>query len=426
MVGFISHDSDYTILDSMRDSVRFAVEKTLVPYKGRLCCKSSFVNCRGWIMYWHDFGPLEGPGWAANAVGGAWEIYSYGRWEGDRELQRKALLLLDHVLEDGFVNEKTGFIVGYRHTLDDRFCLNFKHNNDWFCPGSMARIGYQMLVFADTLGDDPRAARMRRTTENMARWLHANVKPTKNGWFPRRARRDGGTYLKNCWGDREDPLYEKSADGLFIIHLMIGLTERGIADWREEIRRRMRVFTEQGGIFGSINHDTYDEHENVAYAVAFRVLRAGAKLLGDPSIRNFAYRRCLGGLDHFKMREDRHGVATKGLLFMEKSWDTAYMWENAEAALAYVEAFEETGNERYRDEAFTILKAIAKHHHGPYGFLTEGVDWNNHVGRRHHFWRAKYGDIKYTEPLLNNLHIVEPTLGLLRAWPELKESLAEL
>ena len=32
-------------------------------------------------------------------------------------------------------------------------------------------------------------------------------------------------------------------------------------------------------------------------------------------------------LDQFKMREDRNGVATKGLLFMEKSWDTAYLWE---------------------------------------------------------------------------------------------------
>ena len=29
-------------------------------------------------MGWHDFGNLEGPGWAANAVGGAWEIYALG------------------------------------------------------------------------------------------------------------------------------------------------------------------------------------------------------------------------------------------------------------------------------------------------------------------------------------------------------------
>jgi hypothetical protein len=61
-----------------------------------------------------------------------------------------------------------------------------------------------------------------------------------------------------------------------------------------------------------------------------------------------------------------------------------------------------------------ILRAIAKHHYGPHGFLTEGVDWNNHVGKQHHFGAAEYGDIKYTEPLLNNLHIVEPTLLAIR------------
>ena len=52
----------------------------------------------------------------------------------------------------------------------------------------------------------------------------------------------------------------------------------------------------------------------------------------------------------------------------------------------------------------------AKHHHGPYGFLTEGVDWNDHVSQQHHINQAKYGDIQYTEPFLNNQHIAEPTL----------------
>jgi hypothetical protein len=38
------------------------------------------------------------------------------------------------------------------------------------------------------------------------------------------------------------------------------------------------------------------------------------------------------------------------------------------------------------------------------------VDWNSHVGAGHHIDRAKFGDIKYTEPFLNNQHITEPTL----------------
>ncbi|MGB9607055.1 MAG: hypothetical protein ACPL7E_00815, partial [bacterium] len=52
--------------------------------------------------------------------------------------------------------------------------------------------------------------------------------------------------------------------------------------------------------------------------------------------------------------------------------------------------------------------------HGEYGFLTEGVDWENSVGRQHHIEEREFGDIKYTEPLLNNLHIVEPTMVLLQ------------
>ena len=50
------------------------------------------------------------------------------------------------------------------------------------------------------------------------------------------------------------------------------------------------------------------------------------------------------------------------------------------------------------------------HDFGDQGFLTEGVDWHNHVGQRHHINEALYGAIQYTEPLLNNLHFLGPTL----------------
>ena len=48
------------------------------------------------------------------------------------------------------------------------------------------------------------------------------------------------------------------------------------------------------------------------------------------------------------MREDRNGVRTAGLLIMEESWDTAYLWENAEAALAFLDAAEDGGGDAYR------------------------------------------------------------------------------
>ncbi|MEN6577587.1 MAG: hypothetical protein ABFD90_14675 [Phycisphaerales bacterium] len=408
----LPEDPGYTILDSAKDSVRFTVERTLIEYNGNLCCKSSFVDKDGAVMGWHDFGNLEGPGWAANAVGGAYELYAFGLYTKDAGLQEKAVRLLDHVLKDGFIDYNTGFITGYRETTTNQYCLNYQHKNNWFCPGSMAKIAYQLLVFADLL-EEPRKSAARDVALKTADWIHRNIRPTSNGWYPRRCQPDGEHYPQNAYGDG-DILFEKSGDGLFIIQLNTALTQRGLADYSQAIQRSIKVFMDAGGFFGSINHDTYDEHESVAYSVAFRTLRQAAKLLKDDRVRAFAYDKCLAGLDPFKMNEDRNGVQTRGLLYMEKSWDTAYLWENAEAALAWFEAFEDTGAEPYKQDGLTILRAIAKHHQRDTGFLTEGVDWNNHVGRQHHFNEAEFGDIKYTEPLLNNLHIVEPTLLAVR------------
>ena len=120
----LPENPDYTILDSAKDSVRFTVERTLVAYKGRLSGKSSFVDKDGNVMGWHDFGNLEGPGWAANTVGGAYELYCFGQYSQEAALQAKALSLLDHVLEGGFIDYETGFITGYRETTTDKLCLN--------------------------------------------------------------------------------------------------------------------------------------------------------------------------------------------------------------------------------------------------------------------------------------------------------------
>jgi hypothetical protein len=405
---YLAENPAYSIRNSVEDSLRFT-ERCLVPYRGRLAAKSSFVDENGDVMDWHDFGPLEGPGWAANAVGGALELYQFGRFTGDAARQRTAIAVLDHVLEHGFI-DASGIIKGYRHTGRNEFVLNFKHNNDWFCPGSMAKIGYQLLLFADALEDETRGKRMREAAVACAGWIGQHVKPAAGGWYPRRVRPDGTPYPWCAEQKTDDPLAGGSADGLFIIQLMTALTARRLADYRNTVRQQVHAFIRRGGVFGSINHDVYDDHENVAYAVAFRVLRQASALLGDDSIRRFAYDHCLAGLEQFKMAEDRHGVATKGLLYMCKSWDTAYLWESAEAALAYLEAYSDTRNGRYLRDGVTILRGIAKHHHGRYGFLTEGVDWNNHVSAKHHFDGAEFGDIRYTEPFLNNQHITEPTL----------------
>jgi hypothetical protein len=383
-------------------------------------------------MDWHDFGNLEGPGWAANAVGGAFEIHLLGRLLHKPDWQAKALAILDHVLDCGFIDERTGFVRSYRETTSGKFCLNYKHNSDWFCPGSMAKVAFQLLRFADDLSDDPRAERMRAIATRCARWIHEHVEAVPNGWFPRRTTPDGKVYRKSPDGG-DDPLWQSSADGLFILQLQAALTERGVADYAEALKQKAAVFVRAGGLFGSINHDTYDTHENVAYAVGFRTLQGVARVLKDDSIRAFAYEKCLQGLDQFKMHEDRNGVATRGLLLMEKSWDTAYLWENAEAALAYFEAAvdirarDPKQSQQYESDGLVILRAIAKHHYGPHGFLTEGVDWNNHVGQQHHIDGARFGAIRYTEPFLNNQHIAEPTWSYLThlAAKSLKSDAAE-
>lgn len=409
---YLPEDPEYTILDSVRDSVRFA-HRCLTPTEtGRWRATSSFVDPEGQAMHWHDFGDLEGPGWAANAVGAAAHLYAWGEFDHCHLLRHVALGLLDHVLDDGFVQDD-GLILPYRDTATGRFCLNFKHGDAWLCPGSMARIALQMLWAGDLLPpSDARVERLRACAVGAARWAMCRA-PDVDGWYARRCTPEGRPYLERAEGG-PDPIAGSSADGLYIVWLLLELTERGLGAYAPEVRARVDTVVRRGGIYGSINHDTYDLDENVARAETFRLLRRAARLLGDPSLQSFALDNALAGLARFRMCEDRNGVATRGLLYMEDSWDTAYLWENAEAALAYLEAHEDTGDHRYLCFAVTILRAIARHHYGEHGFLTEGVDWNNHVGREHHVDGAEFGAIRYTEPLLNNLHHLEPAMRYLK------------
>jgi len=405
-------DPEYTLRDSARDSVVFA-HRCLEPAdEGRWRAISSFVDPEARIQEWHDFGTLEGPGWAANAMGGAYVLYEWGRFDRCHLLQHVALGLMDHVLEDGFL-QPDGFIWPYRETTTERRCLNFKHNDDWFCPGATARIALQMLWASDVLEKEPhRVARLHEAATGAADWLVRHVQDV-DGWYPRRCTIEGKAYPLSAEGG-EDPISSDSADGFHIIWLLTELTSRGLGDYRQAIRGKLETVLQRGGIYGSVNHDTYDHDENVAHAIAFRTILRASRLLDDERLRAFAYENALAGLERFQMCEDRNGVATQGLLYMEDSWDTAYLWENAEAALAYIEAREDAGQEQYLEWAVTILRAIARHHYGKLGFLTEGVDWNNHVGAQHHIGGAEYGAIRYTEPLLNNLHHVEAVIRCLR------------
>jgi hypothetical protein len=399
--------SPEVLYHSAHASVHFA-RSCLEPVgQSSLRACSSFVDPAGCAMHWHDFGDLEGPGWAANAVGGAHLLVRWGGYAGDGTLQAEALRLVDHVLDDGFVRGD-GFVWPYWDLGRGRFCLNYAHGNAWLCPGSLAAVGVQMLDLAETLREGRRARRLRQAASGLAAWLAEHVPALPSGWIPRRVTPDGDPYA--CAPEGEpDPIHDHSADGLFLVELWARL------GWSERAVTAGDAFVAAGGLWGSINHDTYDDHENVAYAVAFRVLRRAAERLDRPAWQAFAYDVALPAMAAYRMARDEHGVHTRGLFWMEASWDTAYLWENAEVAQAYLEAWAERGETHYRDVALGVLAAIAHHHYGALGFLSEGIDWNNHVGQRHHVAGDRYGAIRYTEPLLNNLHLIGPTLTYLQA-----------
>jgi hypothetical protein len=388
---------------SANASAHFALHCLESTPDGALRATSSFVDPDGEPMLWHDFGPLEGPGWAANAVGGAHLLYRWGSYLGDVGIQEQARCLVDHVLDAGFV-QPDGLIFPYWHSVERRFCLNYTHKDDWLCPGSLAKIGVQMLELARDLPE--RRAALSQTAHRLADWLAEHVPLLDSGWTPRRITVEGAIYPLSPHGD-PDPIFEHSADGLFLLQLWALTGKPGLA------RTLGDAFVQAGGLWGSINHDTFDDHENVTYACAFRILRQVAGLLNRAGWRDFAYVVALPAMRRFRMTENHNDVFTQGLFWMEESWDTAYLWENAEVAQAHLEAWLERGDEAYRDVALGVLAAIARHHYGTHGFLTEGVDWNNHVGQQHHIRNAEYGAIRYTEPLLNNLHHLEATLTYL-------------
>lgn len=413
-------DPDFSIVDSMKESLRFTTRRCLTTYNGNLCANSTFVNPEGIPQPWHEFGELEGVGWAANAVGGAYELLWFARLFGDRRLQAIGVSVLYHALEGGFFQDD-GFLRPYRDISTDNRYLNYLHQDqydNWFCPGSSAYIALQLLWASDEVDGNLRG-RLRETALQLADWLWKHVGRCENGWYPRRVQPDGSPYPFHASQTKPDPQFDCSGDGAFLIWLWTELTRRGERDCLSEVRRAVDVFQEIGGAFGSINHDTYDNRENVAYSVGFRALIRAASLLRDDSLFEWALAHCLHGLEYFEIKEDRNGVATQGLLFMEDSWDTCYLWENAEAAMAYLEAAVRTNRRDYELKGLTILRTAALHHHGPHGFLTEGVDWNNHNGQWRklgdekipiHVGGAVYGDVNYTQPFLNNMHIAGPTL----------------
>jgi hypothetical protein len=211
----------------------------------------------------------------------------------------------------------------------------------------------------------------------------------------------------------KDPIHDRSGAGTFVLQLLAGATHEGMFEGTDILRDDVRAFIDVGGHFGSTNTDTEDLRENVSCAVAYQALMEASEVLGDPSVRDFAYEHCLAPLERFELREDLNGIETKGLLYMEDSWNAACTWEMSEAAQAYLVAYGDRGRQEHAFKALTILRGMGRHHYGPHGFLTEAVDWDGHSVITRHFPGERYGDIMTTHPFLNNLHVVQPTVTYL-------------
>ncbi|MCX7642260.1 MAG: hypothetical protein N2116_00415, partial [Armatimonadetes bacterium] len=250
---YIPENPNFTIFDSVLASVRFAIS-CLEPCGSHWRAKSSFVDPEGNPQTWHDFGTLEGPGWAANAVGGALEIYRFGKFVGDKSIMAKALGLLEHVINCGFLCDD-GFILPYRETNTGRFVFNFKHNNDWFCPGSIARIGYQMLLFADELSDDRTARFLMERALWCATWLAQHIQRLPNGWFPRRVTPEGEPYPYAAETRSPDPIFDCSGDAIQMLQLWVELAIRDLIGTYGTIADVVNAFMTEGRFFGSVNHD---------------------------------------------------------------------------------------------------------------------------------------------------------------------------
>ena len=219
---YLPADPAFSIMDSMRASVRFTVERCLVPEGEGLRANSTFVDPEGRPALWHEFGAIEGVGWAANAVGGAIKLIRYGRFMGDAAVELKGMKVLHHAVHGGFVDADSGFLRPYRDLRNNRLFMNYLHddqNDGWFCAGSAAKVALQYLEAADLCEGTPLGDLSRACGVRLAGWLQVHIQLAPNGWFPRRSRLDGSPYLARADGGEPDPLFDSSGDGLYLLWL---------------------------------------------------------------------------------------------------------------------------------------------------------------------------------------------------------------
>ena len=413
---YLPEDLDYTIVASALDSVRFLRHISQHDESGRLLCASVDASPDGELTRYRGR-LMEGTGYCADSVFGSHMLIRAGRALERPELEAMGWAYLDHVLATGFFDDPVVPILLYRDVETGAFLHNLEAREDYVEFGHIARVASQLLEISLLDSDHDRVSRCREIVKRTAGWV-ATAERCPNNWYPRRSTPQGRIfpYAPDAFGPVDlssmaapDPIYDRSGSGVLATQLLVRATAAGLVDGRDVVRGDVDVFMAAGGHFGSTNTDTEDLAENVSYALAFQVLLGAAEFLDDPDVRIFAYEQCLAPLATFELARDYNGIATKGLLYMEASWNAACTWEMAEAAQAYLMAFADRSDREHLYKSLTILRAMAQHHHGKFGFLTEAIDWDGHSTAARHFEGERYGDIATTHPFLNNLHLLQPT-----------------
>ena len=388
---YLPENPDYSLLDCVRNSVRFAHYCLTAEDCGRWRSRGSLVDSGGIPIFAKPLGQMEGPGWVGNSLGGAILLYRWGCFDHCFVLKHVALGLIDHVLDSGFITDE-GAIRCYRTILDRRFALNGVGNSDWFCPGEVARVAGQMLDVVEMLPpSDIRVERLRDRAQQCAKWLLTCV-PLVDNWSPVRCAIDGS------------PLHDLSfpaADGLYLAWLFMHMTALGMTEYDAPAYAMLRRFINDGGFYSGLHPDGDLDDMAGGRAVAYRLFRRAGEIYKDESFTAFARDNALAGLDALQVTSDEEGSACKGLVRTSPQSKSACISGCAQSSRAYYEAWEADGKEADLCCSITLLRAIARQQQSSTGFLPACVRWDSTPS------------CSFTSPLQHNLVHLDPAMKYL-------------
>jgi len=350
-------------------------------------------------------------------------VRTNGRHTNRQDFADTAREIARHAIHSGYLDDPEIPVRLYRDAESGEFFDQVEARRTFFDLGHMAKAIQNLVDLAGNVDAGSRERLMIAGRRFGAFVLKTGR--TASGWLPRRVAHDLSPYMLArvpppkpgvvpvAGGPRPDPIAERSGAGLLTVACMLKLDRLGLVKGREFLRETCDAFIDSGGYFGSVNTDTEDQAESVAFALAFQTLLEASDYLECPGYRNFAFDVCLPGLERFHMVEDRNGQRTKGLLRLSDSYSSACMWECSEAALAYFRAAADRGRPEHALAGLTILRAIARNHFGELGFIPSELDWNGRMPPEAHLEAGPFGPRRVTHPYMNNLHVVRSTLFFL-------------